>query len=396
MNSKFKNVKQLLTESISKTKIQFDLAIAALIHNDISLANYIFEMEKEIAILTEDIFIYNSLGIRSPNDAKDLLPYFFIAKSINDISKQSANLAEIVTQSKNPLNETSKLKQSIKEFVDRIEIPSSSPLIGKNEDFLDLQERLGIDIMALKRSNQIFLGNDYEFQGYDVLYLRGPKTNVKIFQLFLEGKINSIEEVRSELQEPNDEQVIDLNPIEKTLGRLINFTSLIIDLGLYVQINHEKSYYKAINDFENLIDRGFLELSNHVLDYYKNEKLRKPESYAFLRMGMELEILADSIFGLALRTNKNRVLEALDLMDDVLEESEEDIDVIVIDQLSPYLNKSIWEAEIETQYSGNVFDVLTLTRKGKVIPYPDSSTRLQSGDSLMIKIYNDSYELDED
>ena len=73
----------------------------------------------------------------------------------------------------------------------------------------------------------------------------------------------------------------------------------------------------------------------------------------------------------------------------------EQIETIKINYGSPYINKSVWDAEVEIKFSGEVFDVIAIRRKKKLIPYPDESEKLQIGDILIVKTYNEDGEIQE-
>ena len=76
--------------------------------------------------------------------------------------------------------------------------------------------------------------------------------------------------------------------------------------------------------------------------------------------------------------------------------AEDDINLIVVKQNSPYLGRTVREAEIETDFSGEVFDIELIKRKNKIIPYPPDNTKIELGDMLVIKSYHNSEGLEED
>ncbi|MCE7737730.1 MAG: hypothetical protein GPJ54_22755 [Candidatus Heimdallarchaeota archaeon] len=68
--------------------------------------------------------------------------------------------------------------------------------------------------------------------------------------------------------------------------------------------------------------------------------------------------------------------------------------IIKIRPNSPYVGKSVWDAEVEIKFSGEVFDVIAIRRRKELIPYPDENEKLQIGDIIIVKSYNEESEID--
>ncbi len=389
---KIRSVKEILTEIISKSVIQYDLAIAAVSLNDLDLAKTVFSLENQIISHTNNLYIHNALGIRSPSDAESYMVYFHIANVFNSISRISANLAEIVELDNNPFKNYRSLFFHLHEFVERITIPIDSPIINKTESILELQDSFGIDLMAIKRDGKIILDNEVPIKKNDIIYLRGPLINIQIIKLWINNYIPNLENSREILETGEIETTQDkpLKPYEKLLVKLINFTSLIMDFGIYTQTNISEFYKKAIKEFEIQIDRLLLQFHNLLLEAYKNGRISKEDAFALIKFGYELENLSDEIYNLVFNIRKKRWKDAMNFIDDILEETEEDIEIITIDSLSPYINKSIWDAEIDIKNRNSVFDVIALRRSNNIIPYPKSDLILKHGDILLVKLYKNT------
>ncbi len=384
-----RSVRELLTEMMSRSSIQFDLAIASLATNDDFLARRVVEMEASIDNLTNQLLMHTALGIRSPKDAEELLPLFHVSRAVGAMSDVAGNISEIVLAGNNPFKERNTIFLFMHEFLDAVPVNETSCIVGSQEKDLDLQETLGIDIVAIRRDDQLLLGHAVDFKNDDIIYIRGPLPNVIVFSELVRGHLSSLEEAKKllsslQLEEPQD----DLRSYEAKLLRLIDFASLMLDLSFLVHLDPAREYRSAITAFEDLVDRTLREYYKDLLEAYAEKIISESESVGLLKLGTELEMMADYAFQLAFGPHKKKGSGEL-LLQDIMEGTSEGVEVIPISINSPYVNKSIREAELETEISGEVFNVIALRRKGKIVPFPDEDIRLKPGDILIIKVYHD-------
>ena len=189
MNYEPSSVLDVIEELTSLASLQLDLALASISINDTILAKYVLEMEKEVDETANQLFIHTMLSARRPKEAQDNLIFIHIGNLVNVISDIAGNIAEIVIEGINPFKDRNNLFLYMHEFVDTAVVGSKSILIGKMEEDLHIQQLLGIDIMAIKRNNEILLGYQHELEANDVIYLRGPSANVAIFSELVRGHI---------------------------------------------------------------------------------------------------------------------------------------------------------------------------------------------------------------
>ena len=244
--------------------------------------------------------------------------------------------------------------------------------------------------MAIKREEEFFLGHDIEIMKGDLLYVRGPQPNVVLFGELNRGRISSITEARTLMGslEVGDIQV-DVKPYERLIKKLIDNTLLMVDLAFLVHIEQENIYQKTVGQLENTVDQNFKEFLRIILDEFKEGNISRKDVIGFTSLATELEVLADEAFKLAFGIQRTRASD-LNLLHDIMEGSEETVELVIIDPDSSYIGKSIRESEFETEISGRVFDVLALRRKGKLTPFPTEDTIIITGDVLIIKKYHDS------
>ncbi|MFV2014731.1 MAG: potassium channel family protein, partial [Candidatus Heimdallarchaeota archaeon] len=184
MDYKVSSVQDLVTEGMNLAILQFDLAFAAVAMNDKQLAEKVLEMEEELDEIIQNLYQHTALSIRSHKDAEDLNLYFHLGSALNTISDASANIAEIVTQNINSFIGNDALIDALHDTVDAVGIDSTSKFFNQCEKDLDLKEKLGVDIMALKRGNDIIFGNEEKYLDNDIVYLRGPNPAIEIVKQY--------------------------------------------------------------------------------------------------------------------------------------------------------------------------------------------------------------------
>ena len=390
------SVLNVLEELSSKSLLQLDLALAAVSLHDEVLAKYVLNMEHEIDEITNQLFIHTMLSARRPKEATENLLFLHVGNLVNFISDVAANIAEIVTEGINPFKDRNTLFMFMHEFVDSAKVGSNSLLIGKSEEDLQIQQAMGIDIMAIKRDNEILFGYQHELQENDYLYLRGPSASVAIFSEVVRGHINDYamaEKLLKQsvvLQAPNE-----LRPYEQKLLKIINLTTLMIDLGFLVQMNPPLGIRDTIREYEKQIDDLLKEFQREIFKSNKEETITENESLGLIKFSTEFEMISDAIInmGLGIRSDKSYMQSVIK---EAMSTAEDDINLIVVKQNSPYLGRTVREAEIETDFSGEVFDIELIKRKNKIIPYPPDNTKIELGDMLVIKSYHNSEGLEED
>ena len=386
----------VLEELTSKTSLQLDLALAAVSINDGILAKYVLDMEHEIDNIINQLFIHTMLSARRPKEASDNLLFIHVGNLVNFISDISANIAELVLENINPFKDRNNLFLYMHEFVDIAQVHEKSLLIGKKEEDLPIQQDLGIDIMAIKRDNEIILGYQHEIKENDYLYLRGPSASIAIFSEVVRGRINDFKMAEKMLkqsvilQNPNE-----LRPYEQTLLKIINLTTLMIDLGFLVQMNPPLGIRSTLREYEVQIDDLLKEFQKKIFRSFHEGIITENEALGLNKFSTEFEMISDAIItvGIGLRKEKSYMQSVIK---EAMATAEDDINLIVVKQNSPYLGKTVREVEVETDFSGEVFDIELIKRKNKIIPYPPENTKIELGDMLVIKSYHNSEGLEDE
>ncbi len=390
------SVLNVLHELTSKTSLQFDLALASISISDSVLAKHVLNMEHEIDEIINQLFIHTILSPRKPKEASDNLLFIHVGNLVNFISDVSSNVAEIVLEGINPFKDRNNLFLYMHEFVDKAEVGNQSVLIGKKEEDLQIQQMIGIDIMAIKREEEILLGSQHVIEEHDILYLRGPSTNVAIFGELVRGRITDLAIAENMLKHSVVlESPIELRSYEQKLLKIINLTSLMIDLGFLVQMNPPLGIRDTLKEYEIQIDDLLKGVQRDILRSFQKSEISENEALGLMKHSSEFEMCSDAILtmGLGTRLDKSYMQTVIK---EALSTAEDDVNMIVVDKKSPYLGKSVRDVEMETEVSGEVFDIELIKRKNKIIPYPPDNTKIELGDMIVIKSYHNSEGLDED
>ena len=390
------SVKNLLEEMMNKASLQLDLAIASLATNDVLLAERVLDIEEELDELVNQLYIHAALSARSPKEASDILIYFHIGNATNTISDIAGNIAELVIERINPFKGRNTIFLFMHEFIDSVKITTNSILTGKNEEDLMLQDIFGIDIMAIKREDKILLGFKHTLEPNDILFLRGSSTNVPIFSELARGHINDMGLARAMLNVAKiEESQNNLFPHEEKFIKMLNSAMLIIDLGFLTHINTENTLLDTIQRSENFVDSLHKDIIKDVLKASHELKISEIEALGMLKLASEIEMLADAGYYLAFGVDSTGESK-LNLLKKVMEDTEESFEINPIIANSPYVGKTIHEAELETKLSEAVFDVEVLKRRNEIIQFPKDDIVLKTGDILFVKYYNNAEEFKEE
>lgn len=134
---------------------------------------------------------------------------------------------------------------------------------------------------------------------------------------------------------------------------------LLVDFAYILALEDLPNIKNLIIQTEEEIDDLQYKIIEEVLSLYKNDKISKSTLIAYLRMADSFEEIADAAvkiaFGIATKHKPYRILE------EIVDDSSEALYFINVTSDSPYLNKTVREAE----QTGDYFQILAIKRKGK-------------------------------
>jgi len=217
----------------------------------------------------------------------------------------------------------------------------------------------------------------------DLLIFRGQLENVNQFIDLANGLVSSVEVAREKIiSEDLEHPKTDLGYHQDLLVTMKEAAELIVDLAYLFALEDLPEVKNLIILTEEKVDKLQFELIEEVLRLYKQEMLDDQTLMAYLRMADSFEEIADAAtkiaFGVTIRHKPYSLLE------DVIDDSSEALDYIYVAKDSPYIDKTVREAELTDDF----FQILAVRKKGEYFFFPKDEAKIHQGDALLIKEYS--------
>ncbi len=184
-------VSDLLIEMKNLSQLMIDLAYSAALFNDKELAEDVLELESRIDTLAYLLDMEIMIAARDADDAETLIGVSTVAAAADKISDAAADIAAIVTRNIGIHPLIGEIFEKVEERLMKATVKEGSIAIGKQIDELDLAARMGVDIIAIRRSKDWILDpeeNERIMRG-DILITRGAPIGIKEFKDLAEGKL---------------------------------------------------------------------------------------------------------------------------------------------------------------------------------------------------------------
>jgi uncharacterized protein with PhoU and TrkA domain len=185
-------VSDLFLEMKNLSELMIDLAYSAALFNDRDLAEEVIELEKRVDTLAYQLEMMIMVAARDPRDAEALTGISTVASAADKISDAAADIAAIVTQNIGIHPIVSEIFEKVEEHLAKAKIANNSPLAGKSILELDLVAKMGVDLIAIRRSNDwiINLCETERIKEGDILIARGASSGIKEFTKLAEALPN--------------------------------------------------------------------------------------------------------------------------------------------------------------------------------------------------------------
>ena len=378
------SVKDILIEMKTLSEICVDLSFASLLYSDKLVAKQVLLIEEKIDSLYKKLLDRLSVSIKSLNQAEQLRIYYIIGEANNLISDSAADMASLVLLGYHIEDEIKKVQQHMDQIVDLIELEENSVLCGQSELSADLHDMIGIDVFAIIRKDEgLLTAYDEIMKCGDLLIFRGPLYSVNAFIDLAKGEVKSVEEAR--------EQIIELGEI-KPESKLVYHQDLLVTMKETAELIVDLAYLYALEDLpkvrtliltnEEKIDKLQFELIEEVLRLYKQDMIGQKTLMAYLRMADSFEEIADASIKIAFGVTARH--KPYTLLEEVVDDSSEALDFIHVAKGSPYVGKTVKEAE----FMDDFFQILALRKRGKYFFFPKDDAKINAGDGLLIKEYS--------
>ena len=189
------SVREALTEMKDVSEIMIDLAYSAALFNSHELAEEVLELEKRVDYLEYIIEMNTMLAVRDAEDAQHLTAVTTVAAATNKISDAAADIATIVIKDIGIHPIVRKAFEQVEERLARAIVKSDSILVNKKIGDLELAAKIGVDVIALRRSREWIIDpdDDEKIVEGDVLIARGAPHGIDELKAIASGKLKKME-----------------------------------------------------------------------------------------------------------------------------------------------------------------------------------------------------------
>jgi len=383
-NDKPSSVKDILIEMKTLSEICVDLAFASLLYSDRLVAEQVLVLEEEVDELYHRLLDHLSLSIKSQSQAEQLRIYYTIGEANNLISDSAADMASLVLMDFKIEDEIKEVQQHMDQMVDLVPLEGSSVLCGQSELSANIHDLIGIDIVGIMRPKSHLI-TDYDeiMQAGDLLIFRGPLENINQFISLAKGEIKSVEDARQAIIDQGEiEPEGELKYHQDLLVTMKESAELVVDLAYLYAFEDLPNVKNLILTTEDKIDKLQFELIEEVLRLYKQNLIGKKTLMAYLRMADSFEEIADAAIKISFGVTARH--KPYDILEEIVEDSSEALDYITVVKDSPYVGKTVKEAECLNDF----MQIFAVRQRGKYFLFPKDDAKINAGDGLLIKEYS--------
>jgi len=374
------SVRELLKEMKNISELMIDLAYSATLFHSRNLAEEVLELEEQMDTLVYLLNMNMMIAARDSDDAEALVGISEVAAATDKISDAAADAASIVLKEigVHPIiRESFKLSE---EKLARLEVESTSRLIDKKLEELDLAAEMGVDIIAIRRGKKWVINprSDEKIHEDDIIFVRGASSGIDKLSKLVKGKEKISKKERVEITR-------EFRRIANKLTTLKNTSELMIDLAYSSILFNRQQLAEEVEELEDYVDSLHTEYELLVLS---TEFQPKEPKYllGLLRLGVVTEMIADAAQEIAQVVLRG--LKPHPILSQVIEEAEETVTRVQVSDGSPLKGKTLREAKIPEETGMWVLVI----RRGKRFVRPKPKTVIRSGDFIIASGYAEGEE----
>ncbi len=365
-------VRELLLEMKNLSELMIDLAYSAALYNDKDLAEDVLELENRVDSLAYLLDMEIMIAARDAKDAEMLIGVSIVAASTDKISDAAADIAAIVTRNIGIHPIIGEIFQKVEERLMKVTVKTNSEIINKTIEELNLAARMGVDIIAIRRTHDWILNpNETEtvLEG-DILITRGAPLGIEEFKDLAEGKLATLDtEKRAKFEE-----------IVSRFVELKDTSELMMDLAYSSLMLNSKELAEEVEQLEERMDQLHTDFELLAL----TSDFKKEEASGFLgliRLGVATEKIADAAADMA--EVVLRGIEPHPILKLTIKEAEETVAQACVTTDSPLVGKTLKEARVHEETG---MWVLVIKRNDKCLR-PRGESKIESGDVLVASGY---------
>ena len=191
-----RSVREILVEMKDLSEFMIDLAYSAALLNDKELAEEVVRLERRVDTLSYLLDMNAMVAVRRPNDAEALVGVAAVASATDKISDAAADIAAIVMRNIGVHPIVREAFEKVEERLCCAKVGSKSILAGKRLSELELEAKMGVDVIAVRREDEWIINPKPEeiIKGGDSLIVRGAPGGMMELKGLAEGSIKKLEE----------------------------------------------------------------------------------------------------------------------------------------------------------------------------------------------------------
>jgi len=191
-----RSVREILVEMKDLSELMIDLAYSAALFNDKELADEVVRLENRVDSLAYLLDMSAMVAVRSADDAESLVGVAVVASATDKISDTAADIAAIVLRDIGVHPIVREAFEKVEERLCCIKVESKSILLNKRLSELELEAKIGVDIIAIRRENEWIINPkpDETIEDEDSLIVRGAPGGMTDLKRLAEGSLKKLED----------------------------------------------------------------------------------------------------------------------------------------------------------------------------------------------------------
>ena len=174
------DLKDLLASMKDLSELAVDLSYTALLFDSKEIAHEVQELEEEM----DDLYYRSRLAVlemAKSEEPKPLLSLLAFIDAVEDITDAANEVSEIVMEGIDPHPVFDIAMRDTDEVISRVDVEPGSILIDRKLAELKLETKVGVDILAIKRSGKLIYdpGDQDVLKRGDILIVKGSEDGIE-------------------------------------------------------------------------------------------------------------------------------------------------------------------------------------------------------------------------
>ena len=194
LEREFREIEETLKEVKESSELMIDLAYTALLLNNREIAEDVLELEERMDELHLNL---EKMALKACSVARDpvsLLSVLRISSAAEELADAASRMAEVVLRGIETRSILSFVVEEAEETVVRARVSEDSVMAGRSIADLDLEDRIGMRIIAVRRGSQWIYDppDSLKLMPDDVLIARGYSEGREMFLKIASGEVQTL------------------------------------------------------------------------------------------------------------------------------------------------------------------------------------------------------------